>query len=87
MGGEDVGSANLGADPAEHRCHFDYAGQHSKKVFQISEREVTLNTPHILTSKQSFRNMTTRKHYPGPHKIDILVNGIAKAQAEFMVTD
>ncbi|MAU10047.1 MAG: DNA alkylation repair protein [Anaerolineaceae bacterium] len=72
----------------EYAIHYLKAnGKHSKKVFQISEREVTPNKPHKLTSKQSFRNMSTRKHYPGPHKIDIHVNGIAKAHAEFMVTD
>ncbi|MCA9890935.1 MAG: hypothetical protein KC546_21305, partial [Anaerolineae bacterium] len=72
----------------EYAIHYVKAnGSRSKKVFQISEREVTPNTSHTIKSKQSFRNMTTRKHYPGQHKIEILVNGISKAQAAFMVTE
>ncbi|MCA9885809.1 MAG: DNA alkylation repair protein [Anaerolineae bacterium] len=72
----------------EYAIHYVKAnGKRSKKVFQISEREVTPNTSHTIKSKQSFRNMTTRKHYPGQHKIEILVNGISKAQAAFMVTE
>lgn len=41
---------------------------------------------HSLKRKQSFRNLTTRKHYPGPHGLVVIVNGIEKAQIEFEVS-
>ena len=33
----------------------------------------------------SFKDMTTRRHYPGHHRIDALINGIAHPLAEFQV--
>ena len=33
----------------------------------------------------SFKNMTTRRHYPGRHRIDALINGVAYPLAEFEV--
>ncbi|MGH2708583.1 MAG: hypothetical protein ACRDJK_09855 [Actinomycetota bacterium] len=29
--------------------------------------------------------MTTRRHYPGRHRIDLLINGVAHPLAEFEV--
>jgi hypothetical protein len=33
----------------------------------------------------SFRDMTTRRHYPGRHRIDLIINGHNYALAEFAV--
>jgi len=33
----------------------------------------------------SFEDMTTRRHYPGRHRIDVLINGLAHPLAEFEV--
>ncbi|MFD2230415.1 DNA alkylation repair protein [Alkalimarinus sediminis] len=57
-------------------------GRRSPKVFQVSEsdfnqREVAFERKH------SFRQMTTRKHYPGVHQLSIRVNGEIKATLEF----
>ena len=59
-------------------------GKHSSKVFKISER--TFNKgEHQISSKQSFKQMSTRKHYSGVHYISVIVNGIRKEKYEFKV--
>jgi hypothetical protein len=35
--------------------------------------------------KVSFAQMTTRRHYPGRHRIEVLVNGVAFPLGEFEV--
>ncbi|MDP8206920.1 MAG: hypothetical protein P9L92_09675, partial [Candidatus Electryonea clarkiae] len=54
----------------------------SKKVFQITENSYKPGE-HSFRRKQSFKNMTTRKHYPGKHKISIIVNGEEKDKTCF----
>ncbi|VAX17317.1 DNA alkylation repair enzyme [hydrothermal vent metagenome] len=49
-------------------------GSLSKKVFKISENEYEKGNK-TFTVRRSFKNMTTRKHYPGCHKLTIIVNG------------
>ncbi|WP_215115705.1 DNA alkylation repair protein [Exiguobacterium sp. s80] len=56
----------------------------SQKVFRISERQVAGR--ETFTKRQSFRNLTTRVHYPGTHRVTILINGQAYATATFDVT-
>ena len=51
----------------------------SKKVFQIRETEFEPGL-HTIEKKHSFKDQSTRKHLPGLHKIDLVVNGIQKAQ-------
>lgn len=65
---------------------IDYVKQRgmSQKVFRISERQVAGR--ETFTKRQSFRNLTTRVHYPGTHRVTILINGQAYATATFDVT-
>jgi 3-methyladenine DNA glycosylase AlkC len=60
----------------DYLIHYVKAsGGTSPKVFKL--REVTLGTgqPVTLHKRQTIRNFTTRKHYPGPHRVEIQVNG------------
>ena len=41
----------------------------------ISENEYLENTNKLVKRKYSFKTITTRKYYPGKHKISIIVNG------------
>jgi 3-methyladenine DNA glycosylase AlkC len=73
----------------ETKVRLEYAidylkanGKHSSKVFMITEKEFSPGK-HSIFKKQSFKERTTRKHYPGGHGIKILVNGIEKASAKF----
>jgi 3-methyladenine DNA glycosylase AlkC len=65
----------------EYIIHYvKSSGKTSPKVFQISETLLKKGT-HRIKKKHSFANMSTRKHYPGEHKIEIVVNGKVKAAA------
>ncbi|MBZ0266508.1 DNA alkylation repair protein [bacterium] len=57
-------------------------GKRSQKVFQLREGIFEPGN-HSFTRKLSFKNLTTRKHYPGKHLIVIHINGVEKAKLEF----
>jgi 3-methyladenine DNA glycosylase AlkC len=58
-------------------------GQHSKKVFKISERNIKQNEKIIFDKSQSFRVITTRKFYEGQQKLSIIINGQERQNAIF----
>lgn len=63
----------------EYIIHFVKSrGKTSPKVFQIKESEMLPGT-HPITKKHSFENRSTRTHYTGTHKFEIVVNGVPKA--------
>ncbi|WOD62575.1 DNA alkylation repair protein [Niallia taxi] len=73
-----------------HKVRVEYAidyvkanGKQSRKVFHLSEMEWKGVMKKVFTKKQSFKDLTTRKHYPGVHRITIIVNGAEKAALEF----
>jgi 3-methyladenine DNA glycosylase AlkC len=69
----------------EYVVHFAKAGgKTSKKVFQLIEKTYAPGE-HLLKRNHSFVDMSTRKHYPGKHRIVIIVNGVEKADAELML--
>ena len=59
---------------------------HNKKVFMISQNEIKSNSKKFI-KKQSFKNMSTRKHYLGIHYISILINGEEIIKKEFLLDD
>ena len=61
-------------------------GVHNKKVFMISQNEIKLSSKKFI-KRQSFKNMTTRKHYLGIHFISILINGEEIMKKEFLLND
>jgi 3-methyladenine DNA glycosylase AlkC len=61
-------------------------GSHSRKLFKLSEKSYTTGR-HLLQFKHSFKELTTRKHYPGPHAISVIVNGQEKALHEVLLND
>ncbi|MEM7103416.1 MAG: DNA alkylation repair protein [Bacteroidota bacterium] len=58
-------------------------GSHSRKVFQISEKEYPAASSTKIKRKQSFRIITTRKYYSGLHKLAVIVNGVEMGMSEF----
>lgn len=64
---------------------IDFAGKTGKirhKVFQLLER--TISEPRLqLQRSYRFVDMTTRKHYPGPHQLHLFINGQPYASAPF----
>ena len=77
------------SEKEETKVRLEYAidylkanGKHSSKVFMIAEKDFRPGE-HAIFKKQSFKERTTRKHYPGEHGLRILVNGVEKASAQF----
>jgi 3-methyladenine DNA glycosylase AlkC len=69
----------------EYRVHYmKSGGKTSAKVFQISEG-VFSPGEYFITRKQAFTDFTTRTHYAGKHRIEIIVNGEVKAEAGFVL--
>ena len=66
--------------------HFVKAnGQTRPKVFKLRRIALPPRGRVELASSVSFKDMTTRQHYPGRHRIEVLVNGISYLLAEFEV--
>ncbi|MEG3058483.1 DNA alkylation repair protein [Anaerorhabdus sp.] len=66
----------------------DYVKSNSKrnrKIFQISEINLSENETKKYVKKHSFENVTVRKHYPGIHSITLIINGVEKETIDFMV--
>jgi 3-methyladenine DNA glycosylase AlkC len=60
-------------------------GQYSRKVFRISAGPCH-GTQHI-TRRRSFRDMSTRRHYPGEHFLSIIVNGRETRKKRFTLKE
>lgn len=58
--------------------------KHNKKIFMIIQNEIKTKNK-TFRKKQSFKDMTTRKHYKGEHFISIVVNGEEKIKKEFLL--
>jgi len=56
-------------------------GKTNKKVFKLSRKRLRPNETISIRKKHSFRPISTRKYYPGKHKIEIQINGKIYAQA------
>ncbi|MBA9076731.1 DNA alkylation repair protein [Rufibacter quisquiliarum] len=70
----------------EYGVYYQKANQSlARKVFKISEREYAPAEQVAVTRKQSFKFITTRKYYPGPHRVSLIVNGQEKEMADFTV--
>lgn len=50
----------------------------SSKVFHISEFTLKPGAKRAFNKKQHFKDLSTRKHYPGDHCITVIVNGEEK---------
>lgn len=53
-------------------------GTTSGKVFQLSEFSLKAQQSKSFKRKQWFKQLSTRVHYPGIHKITLIINGDAK---------
>lgn len=59
----------------EYLVHYQKKnGNTSSKVFQWSEKTFAKGQ-HQLQKQQHFQDLSTRKHYPGTHRIEVRVNG------------
>jgi hypothetical protein len=59
------------------------AGGTSAKVFKLRELTLAARGTQRISKRQTIRDFTTRKHYPGSHRLEIQVNGRILAAARF----
>ncbi|GHG89981.1 DNA alkylation repair protein [Comamonas sp. JC664] len=56
--------------------HFQKAnGETRPKVFKVRELTLGAGQAEVVCKRVSFEQLTTRKHYAGPHRFEALVNG------------
>jgi 3-methyladenine DNA glycosylase AlkC len=68
------------------RVYFIKAnGRPSPKVFALKELEIGPGGSTRLSKTISFAQHTTRTHYPGQHRVEVLVNGQASGAGVFEV--
>ena len=62
---------------ADFVVHFVKAsGKASPKVFKLRQLRLAPGGRASLAARVSFADLTTRRHYPGDHRIDVLLNGV-----------
>lgn len=59
------------------------SGKLSRKIFQISEILLKADQKKTYKKNHSFRDLSSRIHYPGRHSITIIVNGVAQGTLAF----
>jgi 3-methyladenine DNA glycosylase AlkC len=70
------------------RVHFMKAnGQPSPKVFKLKELNLEPSGSERLAKTISLAQHTTRTHYPGRHRVELLVNGRASEAGAFEVVE
>lgn len=59
----------------------------SKKVFKISERQINAGESIDILKKHSFKLITTRRYYPGEHKLSVIINGEEREIKDFTLVE
>jgi len=81
------GVPTIGKIRIEYRIGFvKKGGEIRSKVFKISEGSFG-ETARKYQRKHSFKQRSTRLHYPGQHSLTLLVNGVEKGTVLFLVTE
>ncbi len=60
-------------------------GKTGRKIFKITEGKMEKGRRYSFTRKHSFKDLTTRKHFKGKHKIAIIVNGEKTTEKDFYI--
>ena len=75
------------------RVVVDYAIHHVKankeltaKVFKLKEIELEKGGSIKIEKAHGFREITTRKYYPGRHLVEIIINGVSHGKKEFSLS-
>lgn len=71
-------------EPARLRIEYavDFvkaSGRTSRKVFKVGERGFAPGEHARIDRRHRFTDFSTRRHYPGPHRIAVIVNGVERA--------
>jgi hypothetical protein len=68
----------------DYSIHYvKQAGSASAKVFKWKEASLAPGESLVLLKRQTVRDFTTRKHHPGEHRVELMVNGEIVAEGAF----
>ena len=86
----DVVIAQPSNTPQPQRVLVDFAvyyvkanGQSRSKVFKLKTLDLAAHETQRVGKNISLAEMTTRKHYPGIHRVDAILNGRAQVLGSF----
>lgn len=72
----------------DYRIHYARAGgKTAAKVFKLKTFELAAGETVSLGIRQTIRDFSTRRHHPGVHALDLLVNGQTMARSEFLLLE
>ncbi|MFZ1809140.1 MAG: DNA alkylation repair protein [Cyclobacteriaceae bacterium] len=60
-------------------------GKLSRKVFKVCEKAFLPHEKINFVRKQRFTDFTTRKHFLGKHKLEVIINGKSKSTLDFQL--
>ncbi len=70
----------------DYAIHYmKQSGITSAKVFKLKEVVLGAGETIAITKQQRVRDFTTRKHHPGRHRVQLIINGEAVAEGEFVL--
>lgn len=68
----------------DYRVHYARAGGKSAaKVFKLRTFDLAVGETVPLSIRQTIKDFSTRRHHPGTHEIELIVNGQTMARASF----
>lgn len=68
----------------DYRVHYARAGgKTASKVFKLKTFDLPAGKSAKLAIRQTIRDFSTRRHHPGTHAVDLLVNGQVLASGAF----
>jgi 3-methyladenine DNA glycosylase AlkC len=71
---------------ADLRVHYmKSSGKTGAKVFKLKTVELAAKATLHFEKNLSLADLTTRRHYPGQHRVEVLLNGRAVLLGEFML--
>lgn len=70
----------------DYAIHYRKAnGGTSKKVFKLKEIELGPRASINIIKRQRIVDFSTRKHYPGEHQVEVMINGPPRAASTFQL--
>ncbi len=77
----------------EQHLVIDYAvyfvkanGRQTSKVFKLKTLTIGPGEVVEIDKRHSFKKITTRQYYAGKHKMELIINGVACAEADFRLS-
>ena len=68
----------------DYRVHYARArGKTATKVFKLRTFDLSAGKSATLGMRQAIRDFSTRRHHPGRHEVELIVNGMTMASTAF----